>query len=75
MTSKKKMIKNTRNILNTMLQYNCLEDRKVYGLKPTKVIFREFGALICVENLVEFLRILMISYGHPPRDDVRGFLM
>ena len=29
MTSKKKFTKNTRNILNTMLQYNCLEDTKV----------------------------------------------
>ena len=48
---------------------------KVYSLKPTKDTFREFGALICVENLVEFLRILMVKYGHPPRDDVRGFLM
>ena len=46
---------------------------KVDSLKPTKYTLREFGALICVEYLVEFLRILMINYEHPPRDDGAGF--
>ena len=56
-----------------MIYYLCLEDMKVISLKPTKYTLREFGALIGVEYLVEFLRILMINYEHPPRDDGAGF--
>lgn len=48
-----------------MIYCNCQRDTTPAQLKPTKIAIREPRSVIGVEYLL-LVRILMITYGHPP---------